>query len=279
MLVGMLVGMLGGMLGGKLVGFMVLLYSIQAACSNPGLAYLPLVTYLTDTLGFSATQLASFQAVVLLPWFSKPLWGLLSDGVPLFGYGLKSYLLICYGVIIASFLLLGSWSTPSAAVLIAFILVISTGVAFSDVLADKLMVVEGQKRDRVNLLQAFQWSGLGFTAIAMYGLGGWLADQASLSTAFFLSTLFPGIGLVAVLWLLPEQPDKSFSLNQSWRKFGQAIKQPGLLQVLGLIVLLNISPVPVDYIYQRQVLEFDNALIGNLKAVECLGLGLGDFLS
>ncbi|MDA0269235.1 MAG: hypothetical protein O3A14_20340 [Cyanobacteria bacterium] len=66
----------------KLIGLMVLLYGIQAACSNPGLAYLPLVAYLTDTKGFSATQLASFQTVVVLPWFSKPLWGLIADGVP-----------------------------------------------------------------------------------------------------------------------------------------------------------------------------------------------------
>lgn len=57
----------------KLIGLMLLLYGIQAACSNPGLAYLLLVAYLTDTLGFSAAQLASFQAVALLPWFSKPL--------------------------------------------------------------------------------------------------------------------------------------------------------------------------------------------------------------
>jgi predicted MFS family arabinose efflux permease len=258
----------------KLIGLMLLLYGIQAACSNPGLAYLPLVAYLTDTLGFSAAQLASFQAVALLPWFSKPLWGLLADGVPLLGYRLKGYLVLCYSLIIVCFIGLGTWANPSVAVLLSVVLAISTGVAFSDVLADRLMVVEGQKRQRANLLQAAQWTGLGFTAIAMYGLGGWLADRASLSTAFFLSTIMPGVGLV-VACTLREKPNATFTLGQSWRSFWQAATQPQLRQLVGLIALIRISPLPVDYIYQRQVLDFDNILIGHLKAVEFLGLGLG----
>lgn len=259
----------------QLIGFMVLLYGIQAACSNPGLAFLPLVTYMTDTLGFSATQLASFQLIALLPWFIKPLWGLLVDGVPLLGYTFKSYLLICYGVIIASFVMMGSWDEPSAMGLFASALVISTGVAFSDVVADKLMVVEGQKHGNANILQASQWAGLGFTAIAMYGLGGWLAEHTPLSTVFLLSTILPGVGFIIVLSFFREQPNKSFTLGRSWQQFWQAAKQPNLRLMLGLILLLAISPTPVDYIYQRQVLNFSNTLIGHLKAVECLGLGMG----
>ena len=259
----------------QLIGFMVLLYGIQAACSNPGLAFLPLVTYLTDTLEFSATQLASFQLVALLPWFIKPLWGLLVDGVPLFGYTFKSYLLICYGGIIASFVMIANWSAPSAMGLVALGLVISTGVAFSDVVADKLMVVEGQKQGNANILQASQWAGLGFTAIAMYSLGGWLAEHTPLSTVFFLSTVLPAVGFVAVLKFFPEQPNKAFTLGRNWQQFWQATKQPNLRLMLGIILLLDINPSPVDYVYQRQVLDFSNTLIGNLKAVECLGLGMG----
>ncbi len=259
----------------KLIGLMMLLYGIQAACSNPGLAYLPLVAYLTDTLGFSATQLASFQTVVILPWFTKPIWGLIADGVPLLGYRLKSYLLLCYGGVVLCFVTLGVWATPSVAVLLTMILTISTGVAFSDVLADKLMVIEGQKRDRANVLQASQWAGLGFTAIAMYGFGGWLADHVSLSAAFFLSTILPGVGILVVTYGVAEKPNAVFALGTSWRQFWQAARQPELRRLLGVILLLKVSPLPVDYIYQRQVLDFGNILIGHLKAVECLGWGLG----
>ena len=41
------------------------------------------------------------------------------------------------------------------------------------------------------------------------------------------------------------------------------------------MVLIQVSPLPVDYLYQREVLAFDNTLIGQLKALEYLGLGLG----
>lgn len=254
---------------------MVLLYAMQAACSNPGLAFLPVASYLTDTLKFSATQLASFQAIFLLPWFTKPLWGILTDGLPLWGYRFKSYLGLCYALVIISFIGLGCWPQPPANALLLGLLLISIGVACADVLADKLMVVEGHKRDRINRLQAAQWAGLGFTAVAMYGLGGWLADHASLSAAFFLSTLLPLAGLGWILRYIPEQRDFSITLRQNWRQFWRGLQQPQLRSILLLIVLLQISPLPVDYFYQREVLAFDNTLIGHLKMLEALGLGLG----
>ena len=50
------------------VGLMALLYAVQAATGNPGLAFLPVAHYLTQHHGFAAAQLAGFQAMVLLPW-------------------------------------------------------------------------------------------------------------------------------------------------------------------------------------------------------------------
>jgi len=50
------------------VGFIALLYAVQVATGNPGLAFLPVAHYLTQHHGFAAAQLAGFQAMVLLPW-------------------------------------------------------------------------------------------------------------------------------------------------------------------------------------------------------------------
>lgn len=259
----------------SLVGFMTLLYAVQAACSNPGLAYLPVAAYLTDSLGFSATQLASFQAAVLLPWFTKPLWALLVDGVALVKYRVKSYLSLCYGLVIVGFGLLGLVPQPTAVELLFGIGIISTAVAVSDVLADRLMVVEGQQRQRANLYQAAQWVGWGSTAVAMFLAGGWLADHVALPTIFWLSTLLPGAALVLVVWKLPEKPDATQRLRASWQQFRQALRQPDLRRVIGLVVVLQISPLPVDYLYQAQELGFDNGVIGQLKAVEAVGTALG----
>ena len=85
----------------------------------------------------------------------------------------------------------------------------------------------------------------------MYGLGGWLADHGSLSAAFFLSTILPGVGILVVAYGVAENPNATFALGKSWRQFWQAARQPGLRRLLGVIVLLKVSPLPVDYIYQR----------------------------
>lgn len=254
---------------------MALLYAVQAASSNPGLAYLPVAAYLTDALGFSATQLASFQAVVLLPWFTKPLWALLADGVALGKYRIKGYLTLCYGLVVVGFGALGLVPQLTAVDLMVGVGVISTAVAVSDVLADRLMVVEGQQRQRANVYQAAQWVGWGSTTVAMFLAGGWLADHAALPTTFWLSTLLPGFSLVLVIWKLPEKPDSTQRLRASWQQFYRALGQPQLRRLIGLVVVLQISPLPVDYLYQTQELGFDNGVVGQLKAVEAVGTALG----
>ena len=251
------------------------MYAMQAACSNPGFAFLAVASYLSDTLGFSATQLASFQAIVFLPWFAKPLLGILTDGLPLWGYRFKSYLVICYATVVISFIGLGSWPQPSARVLLIGLVLLSTGIACSDVLADRLMVIRGRATDRINRLQAAQWTGLGFTAVAVLVLGGWSADHLSLARVFFLSALLPVVALGWILLNYSEERDFSVTLRQSWQQFLRGLRQSELGSLLWLVILLQISPSPLDYPYQREVLAFDNALIGQLKAVESLGIGLG----
>ena len=251
------------------------MYAIQAACSNPGFAFLAVASYLTDTLGFSATQLASFQAIVFLPWFAKPLLGILTDGLPLWGYRFRSYLVMCYATVVISFIGLGCWSQPTARVLLVGLLLLSTGIACSDVLADRLMVIQGRATDLINRLQAAQWTGLGFTAVAVLVLGGWSADHLSLSLVFFLSALLPAIALGWILLNYSEERDSSITLRQNWQQFWRGLRQPELSSLVWLVILLQISPSPIDYPYQREVLAFDNTLIGQLKAVESLGIGLG----
>jgi len=254
---------------------MALMYAMQAACSNPGFAFLAVANYLTDSQGFSATQLASFQAIVFLPWFTKPFLGVLTDGLPLWGYRFKSYLVMCCATVVVSFIGLGCWSQPSARVLLVGILLISTGIACSDALADRLMVVQGRATDHINQLQAAQWTGLGFTAVVVLVLGGWAADHLSLSLVFFLSALLPVVALGWILLNYSEERDFSITLRQNWQQFLRGLRQSKLSSLFWLVILLQISPSPLDYPYQREVLAFDNTLIGQLKAIEFLGIGLG----
>ena len=59
-----------------------------------GMWYLPVqvITISLKDRGLSAGQVADFFAITLIPWLIKPVYGLVSDFVPLFGYRRKSYI-------------------------------------------------------------------------------------------------------------------------------------------------------------------------------------------
>src|SRR6266704_3861970 len=61
-----------------------------------GMWYLPVqvVTISLKDRGLSAGQVADFFAITIIPWLIKPVYGLISDFLPLFGYRRKSYLLL-----------------------------------------------------------------------------------------------------------------------------------------------------------------------------------------
>src|SRR4029434_8413054 len=62
-----------------------------------GMWYLPnlsLTFLLKETWHLSAGQTADFFAITVIPWLIQPVYGLLSDFVPLFGRRRQSYFLI-----------------------------------------------------------------------------------------------------------------------------------------------------------------------------------------
>src|SRR2546425_172907 len=61
-----------------------------------GMWYLPnqTITIVLKDRGLSAGQVADFGLITIIPWFIKPVYGLLSDFVPLFGRRRQSYFLI-----------------------------------------------------------------------------------------------------------------------------------------------------------------------------------------
>src|SRR5438067_13466752 len=80
-----------------------------------GMWYLPnqTITIVLKERGLSAGQVADFFLISTVPWLIKPLYGLISDFVPLFGRRRKSYFLVTSGLAALSALLLPSGSPIS----------------------------------------------------------------------------------------------------------------------------------------------------------------------
>ncbi|KAM1720531.1 hypothetical protein ACFX12_022184 [Malus domestica] len=99
-----------------------------------GLARLAVSFYLKDDLHLDPAETAVISGFSALPWLIKPVYGFISDSVPLFGYRRRSYL------ILSGLLGAVSWSLMATVVdskfSVAFCIILgSLSVAFSDVVS------------------------------------------------------------------------------------------------------------------------------------------------
>lgn len=264
----------------RLIGIMVLFYLIQTYGSLPGLFGLPLTIYLKESLKLSPAQLASFSSLIFLPWTVRPVYGIIADVLPIFGYQFKSYFFICYTLALAVLLGLSGSQSYTVSLLSFGVTLVSTSIAFSDVLTDKMMVIQGKLLNNTARLQAAQWTALGFGKALLYYISGWLAQNSNLATAFLLTATVPFIGLVATLLLVDEKKQqKAGSLQTSLKAFWLSIRTRQFLAVMGFIACLEFTLVPplVNYIiyYYKDILNFDAQSIGLLGTYEAIANGLG----
>lgn len=144
------------------------IYFVEGAL---GLARLAQTFYLKDTLHLGPAELSALTGLFTLPWTIKPLYGFLSDGLPLFGYRRRSYLILCGLIGAFSYTALGMnffgfFDTVEAVGAVGAVgvevvnnanmmiqatiasFVISSGcIAFSDVVADGIVVQRTRDSD------------------------------------------------------------------------------------------------------------------------------------
>lgn len=77
-----------------LLWFFALVYLVEGLGQIGGLISQPLNYYLKQVYGWTPLQITAYLTIFNIPWIIKPIYGLFSDFVPLFGYRRKSYLLL-----------------------------------------------------------------------------------------------------------------------------------------------------------------------------------------
>ena len=84
--------------------FFAIVYLVEGiGQARVGIIYQPLTHYLKET-GWTALQVTAYFAVLNFPWVIKPVFGLVSDFVPLFGYRRKSYLILSNALAVIAYL-------------------------------------------------------------------------------------------------------------------------------------------------------------------------------
>jgi MFS family permease len=226
---------------------------------------------LKERLGLSAAQVATFGWITLIPWVIKPVYGLLSDSVPLFGRRRKSYFLLTCALATAAAIALSLMGAPVYWRMACLIFVMSLGLAFTDVLTDAMMVENGKPLGLTGAFQSVQWASINVAIILVGIIGGYLAHRRELHAGFLIAALFPFLALVMGAAFIHEPPAKSRreELREAWRGIRNAVGDRTMWVVAGFLFFWTFSPsigIPLFY-YQTDTLKFSQQFIGLLGSM------------
>jgi MFS family permease len=245
-----------------------------------GLAKQPFIYYF-KSLGMTADMVAACLSVAAIPWMIKPVYGLLIDLVPLWGYRRKSYLFVMAACAAAGYAALAN--VMSADFIIWALLISTLGIAAIDVVVDALMVEQGLALGLIKRFQGHQWMCLNLAAITAGLAGGWLtqslAPETAIQTASFIMIGGP-LGVIIATWLLIDEPKRSFSrlhTQTTAREVTGGLKSKAFWIVAGFLAFWNFIPNFSTPLYYHMVdrLEFDQYFIGQLAAIGSIGATLG----
>ena len=249
-----------------------------------GMWYLPnqTITIVLKERGLTAAQVATFFAISTVPWLVKPLYGLLSDFVPLFRYRRKSYFLLTSALASASGLALAIVVPHTYWWLAALFTLMGLGLAFTDVLTDALMVEHGRPLKLTGAFQAVQWAAI-YTASMLVGLvGGAMAERRDLDVAFLLAAGFPLVSFIMAALFVREQrarADRAAFLERMAAIRG-AVGEREVWVVAGFILFWTFSPSfgPALLYYQTDTLGFSQQFIGVLATLGSGAAVVGAFV-
>jgi Na+/melibiose symporter-like transporter len=262
--------------------FFASLYFVQSVGDpTSGLIAQP-VRSLLRQWGESPAALGALMALLALPWTLKPLFGLLSDFVPLFGSRRRSYLLLANCVAAGSLFLLAfvPLSSGNRWLLFALLLPTTLGIALGDVIVDALMVEKGQPLGLTGRFQSIQWAAANAALLLTGVLGGYVAEQNLQSFAF---------AVCAALWVFAcfmtwvyardrhEEHLDAASLRETGAALLGAFRNPLFLAVCALLTLWSFNPVwgSVLYLHMTEGLGFSEQNFGNVTSAFFAGSLIG----
>jgi folate/biopterin transporter len=251
-----------------------------------GLARLAVSFFLKDDLGLSPAQMGALTGIAAIPWIIKPLFGFLSDGLPLFGYRRRSYLFLSGLLGSLSWLVLATMVNSVWGVTLS-LLVTSLSVAVSDVIADSVVVERAQQESmsKAGSLQSLTWGTAALGGLITAYFSGLLLEQISTKTIFVITACFPLLVSFSA-FLIGEEKPASPSLNNplantknQLQQLGQTIRQKSILLPTIFIFLWQATPSADSafFYFTTNELGFEPEFLGRVRLVTSLAglIGIG----
>ena len=269
----------------RLMLFFGIVYAVEGFCqAKVGVVWQPLTYYLKETQGWDTVQIAASLAALDLPWVVKPLYGIVSDFLPLFGYRRRSYLLFSGVATIVAFLFTAQTLAPAA--IVSALLLTSIALAAASTVCGALLVENGQRYRASAAFVNQQWLWFNVAVMVASLLGGQLIEWLSPAGAFHASVLLAAIAPITVLAstvaLIDEShaPMNTEALQQALSGFLTTFRSRTLWWVAAFLFLYYFSPgfgTPL-YFHMTDDLHFSQGMIGLLSSIGAGGWIAGGWL-
>lgn len=206
------------------VAAILLIYFVQGAL---GLARLATTFFLKDELHLGPADQAAIAGVLVLPWVLKPLYGFLSDGLPIFGSRRRSY------IALSGLLGAGAWTAlaqpdlaTTATAAVGLTILTSLSVAISDVVADSLVVEKARRAGSQAVsgsLQSLCWGASSVGGILSAYLSGQLLEVMTARQVFGLTAALPALTAASAL-LVKEDAYENPKVGEQARKLWDTVR-------------------------------------------------------
>lgn len=267
------------------VGFLMFLvgtyYFLQGMGGNPGVHAQALKKCLKESLNYTPAEAAAFFMLITIPWMIKPLYGIISDFLPIFRMRRKSYFILAGFLSGGAFLALALLNAPVSFVWM-FLFAAAIGFAFSDVLCDAVMVEKGRPLNATDRLQAVQWAAISAAGIIVAFSKGYVAEYLTFRQALMISAIFPVVTVVFTIFALKDEKVESSgaAARQAWNGLKLAVKSKPLWAAALFLFAFRCTPNmgSVFYYYEKDALKFSDVLIGQIDTVGSVSFLIGTAL-
>lgn len=270
------------------IGRLMVLFAIVYVVEGLGQARVGIIaqplTYFLKASAWTPVQVTAYLAIFNLPWIIKPVYGIISDFVPLFGYRRKSYLLIANGVAAIAYGFVTTVTQPGPIAL--FLSLTAYAMAIGSTMCGALLVENGQRFRASGAFVNQQWLWFSVATLASAVAGGELVQHLSPLAALHTAALVGAVAPVAVLLAAPRLVDedrRSINLPELKRNLVGllGVFRSRTLHLLGAFLFLySFSPgfgTPL-YFFMTDDLKFSQSYIGILSGIASAGWIVGALL-
>lgn len=282
--------MLGDELHWSFVLSVVIVYGMNQGLSV-GLSRVSTQYYMKDEQKVQPSEAQVFFGMIQLPWVIKPLWGLLTDILPIIGYRRRPYFIFAGFLGVISMLSLALHKKMHLVLALLSLMTGSAGIAIADVTIDACVAQNSISHPSLaGDMQSLCGLSSSIGALVGYSLSGFLVHFVGPKGVF--GVLSVPAGLVILVGMILREPHvHNFSYRRVNQKFLDACKamwttlkcrevwRPCLYMYLSLAVSLNVREgMFYWYTDAKGGPSFSKEVVGSIFSVGAVGSLLGVLL-